>query len=157
MSTKATASSKSKPATTRKTPSATSTTESKVVASESAAKPAVAAEPEVVTETTAMVAEMELKKRELIDKVVERSGTKKKHAKPAVEAMIDILAEALADGREINLQPLGRIMTQRSKDTTNARVIIAKIRQSKSAQPALDPQDRADADNSNEVVAEPAE
>ncbi|MCA9300045.1 MAG: hypothetical protein KDA28_13325, partial [Phycisphaerales bacterium] len=36
----------------------------------------------------------ELKKKELIEAVVERSGVRKKYAKPAVEAMIDILGES---------------------------------------------------------------
>lgn len=121
----------------------------------SGAAPAPA--PKVVTETPAVVDGEELKKKELIDEVVARSGVRKKFAKPAIEAMIDILGEAISDGREVNLQPLGKIKLQRTKDTSNARITVVKIRQSKSAGPALDPEDRADLDNSKETVADRVE
>lgn len=117
--------------------------------------------PAVVTETKAVVAPSELKKKELLDVVVERSGVRKKFAKPVVEAMIDVLGEALAEGREINLQPFGKLKQQRTKDTSNAQIIVAKICQSKAAGPALDLEDRADMDegeiSSKESVADAAE
>lgn len=75
----------------------------------------------------------ELKKQELIAKVIERADIKKKYAKPVVEAVIEVLGEALAEGRELNLQPFGKLKLNRTKDTPNARVIVAKIRQAKSA------------------------
>lgn len=118
--------------------------------------PAVA-KPAVVSEAPAERGGAELKKRELIEEVVKRSGVRKKFAKPVIEAMIDVLGEAIAEGREVNLQPFGKIKQQRTKDTANARITVARIRQSKSAGPALDPEDRADDDNSKETVAETAE
>lgn len=73
----------------------------------------------------------ELKKQELIAKVVDRADIRKKYAKPVVEAVIDILGETLAEGRELNLQPFGKLKVNRTKETAAARIIIAKIRQSK--------------------------
>lgn len=99
----------------------------------------------------------ELKKKELIETVVLRSGVRKKYAKPAVEAMIDILGEAIGQGRDLNLQPLGKITRKRTKDTPNARVTMARIRQSKAAGPALDPADNTDAAKPKETVADAAE
>jgi len=110
---------------------------------------AVTAKPELVRDTSVEVAGADLKKRELIDKVVERSGVRKRNAKPVVEAMIDILGEAISEGRGLNLQPLGKLKHQRRKETGNATVTVAKIRQSKSAGPALD--------KAKESVAEPDE
>lgn len=101
--------------------------------------------PTVVTEMQPVSTDQELKKRELVDMVVERTGVKKKFAKPVVEGVIDVLAEAINEGRELNLQPMGKVKYQRAKDTANARILVTKIRQSKSAGPALDPEDRADA------------
>ncbi|QIE44412.1 DNA-binding protein [Pseudohalocynthiibacter aestuariivivens] len=72
-----------------------------------------------------------MKKQELLAKVVERSDIKKKYAKPVVEAMIAVLGEALAEGRELNLQPLGKLKHNRTKETPTARIIVAKIRQKK--------------------------
>ena len=44
-----------------------------------------------------------MRKKELIDLVVERSGLKKKDAKPIIEATLAILGGALADTRELDL------------------------------------------------------
>lgn len=155
MAARTTGSSKSTSSTPRKSSSAKpARAATKPAPGSAAAKAAPASAPDT---SPTVVGSTELKKRELIDEVVSRSGVRKKFAKPAIEAMIDILGEAIADGREVNLQPLGKIKQQRIKDTSNARITVAKIRQSKSAGPALDPADRADDDNSNETVAEPAE
>jgi nucleoid DNA-binding protein len=51
-----------------------------------------------------------MRKKELIDLVVERSGIKKKDAKPVIEAMLSVLGEALSDSRELNLLPMGKMM-----------------------------------------------
>ena len=75
----------------------------------------------------------DLRKKELIDLVVARSGVKRKDAKPVVEAMLGILGEAVGAGRELTLQPLGKLMVNRVVDKQNARVIVCKLRQGKAA------------------------
>ncbi|MCR9147284.1 MAG: HU family DNA-binding protein [Rhodobacteraceae bacterium] len=89
--------------------------------------------PEVVSDVKSVVTAPELKKKELLELVAERSGLRKNQIKPAVEAMMEILGEAIAEGRELNLEPLGKLKHQRAKETGNARVTVAKIRQNKSA------------------------
>ncbi|WP_324754729.1 HU family DNA-binding protein [Roseovarius sp. Pro17] len=74
-----------------------------------------------------------LKKQELIAQVVARSDVAKKHAKPVIEAMLAVLGDALSEGRDLNLQPMGKIKRKRIKDTDKARIIVANIRQSKAA------------------------
>ncbi len=97
--------------------------------------------PTVVKVTGPVVAQADLKKKELIDLVVERSGIKKKDAKPVIEAMLAVLGETIASGRELNLQPLGKLRINRSTDKGNGRVIVCKLRQSnarpKEANPPL--------------------
>ena len=92
------------------------------------------ATPKVVTVSEPVVAEPDMKKKELIDLVVERSDIKKKFAKPVVEAMLAVLGEAIAEGRELNLQPLGKLRIYRAEEKSNGRVIVCKIRLSLSAQ-----------------------
>jgi len=65
-------------------------------------KPVNTPEPVVVT-VTPVVSEPDLRKKALIDLVVARSGTKKKDAKPVVEAMLAVLGETIGAGRELNL------------------------------------------------------
>lgn len=99
----------------------------------------------VVTVTEPAEGGTDLRKRELIDLVVERSGGKKKDVKPAVEAMLAILGETLAAGREMNLQPLGKIRINRVEEKGNGRVIVCKLRQADpSAQPGKSPDDDAE-------------
>ena len=70
-----------------------------------------------------------MRKKELIDAVVERSGVKKKDAKPVVEAMLEILGEALADNRELNLLPMGKFKVVNEKDLGNGKMMRVKVRQ----------------------------
>lgn len=94
-------------------------------------KPAPAEAPEavVVQESVPVSALGELKKVELIDMVVEQTGVKKRDAKPAIEAALKILGESLAEGREINMQPFGKVRVNRMKQLSSARVMTCKVRQ----------------------------
>ena len=70
-----------------------------------------------------------MKKRELINLVTLRSGIKKKDARPVVEAMLEVLGEALHEGRDLNLLPLGKTKVTKTKQVGNGRLIVARIRQ----------------------------
>ncbi len=72
----------------------------------------------------------DMKKKELIDLVVARSGIKKKDAKPVVEAMLAVLGETVSEGRELNLQPFGKLRINRTRELANGRVTVCKLRQS---------------------------
>lgn len=88
-----------------------------------------AAKPQSRTSDSANSANaMPLKKQELLAKVVERSQVPKKHAKPVVDAMLAVLGDALGEGRDLNLQPMGKVKRKRAKDTGKAQVIVANIR-----------------------------
>jgi len=84
---------------------------------------------DVIRVSEPAIAEPDLKKSELVDAVVARSGIKKKDAKPVVEAMMAVLGDAIASGREFNLQPMGKLRINRVEDKNNGRVIICRIRQ----------------------------
>lgn len=118
-----------KTTTTRRSPAkpttaATAKTEPTVVAAVKPVAPTAAP-------VEAKVSKPELRKIELIDKVVELSGIKKRYAKPTIEAVLAVLGEALLEGRDLNLQPLGKVMAKNSKDAGSGNVINARIRQSK--------------------------
>jgi hypothetical protein len=58
--------------------------------------------------------------------------------------MLAVLGQTLAEGREINLQPLGKIKINRAKEVQGGTVIVAKIRQSNRVANAVqDPVDTA--------------
>ena len=70
-----------------------------------------------------------LGKKELVDLAVARSGVKKRDAKPAIEAALAILGEALSEGRELNLKPFGKLKVTRMKKGGNGQIINARVRQ----------------------------
>jgi len=99
------------------------------------AAPAVAAVEETETEPKVFV-----RKKELIERVVAVSGMKKKDVKPAVEAMLSVLGQALSNGEALNINPLGKVQVNRKKQIDNAEVLITRIRRNtKAAIPPVDP------------------
>ena len=123
--------------TSRRTASAASTaskpktTKPKTTTKSATTRRTSAVEPKLVEVKEAVVAQPALRKKELIDLVVERTGGKKKDAKPAIEAMLSILGEALSDGRELNLRPFGKLKVTRQTEKSNGTVISCRVRQPK--------------------------
>ncbi len=75
----------------------------------------------------------DLKKKELIDLVVARSGVKKKDAKPVIETMLAVLGETIAQERGLALQPLGKLRVTRTEDKDNGRIFVCKLRRTEDA------------------------
>lgn len=95
-------------------------------------KPAAVQEvPEATQATESETSTVVVKKPEFIDRVVARSGLKKKDVKPALEAILAQLGEELTEDKELSLPPFGKIMVNRTKDTANGTVVIAKVKLSK--------------------------
>ena len=84
----------------------------------------------VVEPAKAVVTGPELGKKDLIDRVVELSGVKKKDAKPVIEHTLAVLGQALSEGRELSLQPFGKVTINRTKTLANGEVLVARIRRS---------------------------
>lgn len=104
------------------------------VATKPAPTSAQAADPAMSASQMSSVVDTELKRKELVELVAEKAGLQKSKVKPAVEAMIAVLGDAIAEGRTVNLQPMGRMVRKRRKDVPNATVSIVRIRQSKPQQ-----------------------
>ena len=61
--------------------------------------------------------------------MVTRSGVRKRDAKPVVEAMLAVLGETLAEGRALNLPPLGKVKISKTKEMGAGRLIVTRVRQ----------------------------
>jgi DNA-binding protein HU-alpha len=125
-------------------------------------------EPVVVTETRGGGSGTEMKKRDLVDRVAAHGKLKKSQVKPVVDAMLAVLAQALTDGQELNLPPLGKMKVNRQKTTSGGQIILIKLRTgtgtgtgaSKSAagsKTAADTGAEIALETDDEVLAEPAE
>jgi DNA-binding protein HU-alpha len=86
-------------------------------------------EPSVVKTATPVVSTPAVKKKDLVDDVVRRSGLKKKDVKPVVEATLAALGDALAQDKDLNLPPFAKLKIQRVKELSGARVTVARLRQ----------------------------
>lgn len=115
------------------------------------AAPAEAPKPRLVSGSAeADASPKPMRKKELIEAVVQRAGVKKKVAKPVIEAVLAELGQALADGREMNLQPLGKIKINRTREMEDGRAIVVRMRQKRDA-PAADGTENS----AKEALAEP--
>ncbi|WP_425038531.1 HU family DNA-binding protein [Primorskyibacter sp. S187A] len=85
--------------------------------------------PVVVADTPLHTTAAALRKQELMEKVVQRSGVKKRDAKPVIEAMLEVLGDALQEGRELKLEPFGKTKTTRVKQRAGVKVSVVKLRQ----------------------------
>lgn len=109
------------------------------------AKPSTALTPVVVQNEPPVVSAPEMKKRDLINLVVERSGVKKRDAKPAVEAALAVLGDALAEGRDLNLPPLGKIKVTKQKEIPQGSVLTVRLRRNSESKPSEAPDPLAQA------------
>lgn len=69
-----------------------------------------------------------LKLRELVGRVVEASGAKKKDARTVVEATLEQLGAALLKGEELNLPGVGRIRVIKTMDKNGISLMTLKVR-----------------------------
>lgn len=88
-------------------------------------------DPVVVEERRPEVTAPAMRKKELVDAVVSRSGVKPRYVKPAVEALLSEIAGAIAEGRGLDLPGLGKVKVQHSKKLSNGDVYAIRNRQSK--------------------------
>ncbi|MWD28398.1 hypothetical protein E0K89_013015 [Aquicoccus sp. SCR17] len=72
---------------------------------------------------------LKLRKRDLIAATAARTGRRKGEVRPVVEAMLAAMGEALAEGRDLELQPMGKFKVQHVKPLAKGRVISGRLRQ----------------------------
>lgn len=106
----------------------TTTKAPKATATKTAAAKTEAAKATIVETVTPVVTGLPIKKPELIDRVVTETGMKKKDVKPVVEAMLAVMGRTLAEGEEMTVPPLGKLMIKRVKDLPSAKVMTLKLR-----------------------------
>ncbi|MDT8855899.1 HU family DNA-binding protein [Paracoccaceae bacterium Fryx2] len=68
-----------------------------------------------------------LKLKDLIDRVVQATGGKKKGVREIVEATLATLGAALSAGDDLNLPPLGRAKVNRQMDRGEGELLVIKL------------------------------
>ena len=69
-----------------------------------------------------------LRKKDLVERVCEVSGLKKKEVKPVVEATLKVLGDALEAGSALAIPPLGKARVNRQTGSTGDEVLVVKLR-----------------------------
>ncbi len=68
-----------------------------------------------------------LKKKDFMDRAIEKSGLRKADAKAGVDATLAVLAEALSKGEEIILPPLGKLKVTREKAHPRGKILMLRL------------------------------
>jgi nucleoid DNA-binding protein len=89
--------------------------------------PAPVAEPETTAPPEETRAEV-LKLKELVERVVQATGAKKKDTRELVEATLGEISAALLRGEELNLPGLGRVRVARSAEKEGRATVTLKMR-----------------------------
>jgi len=116
-----------------------------------APKPKVVAEPaaelpEAVAVEPGADRAVALKLRELVGRVVEVTGGKKKGVKEIVEATLTALGDALAKGEELNLPGVGKVRVAKSVDREGRSMMTLKVRGTGTPKPKEPKETLADAE-----------
>ena len=137
-----TSKSPTKVAAVNKTPAPSANTPRKQSAS---AKPAVAIPDAAPARDKPPTQANALKKKDLIDNVVQITGAKKKTARDIVEATLKVLGDALSKGYMLNLPPFGKARVSRQQDADSGKPMTVKLRRSSAVRPPkeglADPED----------------
>lgn len=107
-------------------------TTKKTTKSAPAAKPAKSAaaapDPAPAAAPVARVKGPTLKIKDLVSRVAEATGGKKKGVREMVEATLAVLGDALAKGEDLNLPGLGRTRIARTSEKDGASLMTLKVR-----------------------------
>ena len=82
----------------------------------------------VVKADTPEIERVELSKKDLIERMVATTEMKKGEARRALDAVLDVLGETLADGKNIAAAPLGKIKIARTKDTATGQLVVCRVK-----------------------------
>ena len=78
-----------------------------------------------------------LRRKELVERVVARSGLKPNQVKSVLDPLFQELGNALSAGEMLNLQPFGKITVNRQKVMDDREILNCKIRRNKGAKPSM--------------------
>ncbi len=88
---------------------------------------------ETTTGTSADATVVMLRKKDMLERLTERTGLRKNQIKPVLEAVLAELGDALIKGETLNLPPLGKLTVNRSIAQEKADVVICKLRRAKAS------------------------
>ncbi|MEE9389293.1 MAG: HU family DNA-binding protein [Paracoccaceae bacterium] len=69
-----------------------------------------------------------VRRKELVERIVARSGLKPNAVKSVLDAVLQEMGDALSAGEGLNLHPFGKVTVNRQKQMEDKEVLICKIR-----------------------------
>lgn len=83
---------------------------------------------------------LQLRMRDILERVVDRSGMKKGEARTAIEATMAVIGEAIENGEDIDLPGFGKLKIQKEKETGKGKAYLLRLirnRASEGGKPGL--------------------
>jgi len=90
--------------------------------------PATAVKAPATTAKPAKVAGPMIRRKELVERIVARSGLKPNAVKSALDAVLEEMGKALSAGEGMNIHPFGKVTINRQKVQGDKEIIICKVR-----------------------------
>lgn len=100
---------------------------SKVTNLKTAATKAAEAEATTKTAQTEIQPRLQLRMRDILERVVDRSGMRKGEARTAIEATMAVIGEAIENGEDIDLPGFGKLKLQREKETPRGKAYVMRL------------------------------
>ncbi|AQS49811.1 hypothetical protein BMG03_09665 [Thioclava nitratireducens] len=69
-----------------------------------------------------------MRKRSFVDRVMVEAGVKRGEAKAMSEAVLKVLGEALSEGEELSIPPLGKLKINRQFEKNGDEILVVKLR-----------------------------
>ncbi|TNF13082.1 MAG: hypothetical protein EP320_10110 [Rhodobacteraceae bacterium] len=82
-----------------------------------ASQPAPAPDPVII-----------LRKKSFVERVMVEGGVRKGEARQMTEAVLKVLGEALSEGEELNIPPLGKLKINRQFEKNGDEILVVKLR-----------------------------
>lgn len=86
------------------------------------------ARPAPPTEPTPEIApRLQLRLRDVVERVCDRSGMRKAEARAAIEATMSVIGDAIENGEDIDLPGFGKLKCQREKETGRGKAYVLRL------------------------------
>lgn len=70
---------------------------------------------------------LQLRMRDVLERVVDRSGMRKGEARTAIETTMAVIGEAIENGEDIDLPGFGKLKLQREKATARGKTFVLRL------------------------------
>ena len=100
----------------------------KPTAAKAKTAPKAAAKPDPKPELAVTPDAPVMRTKDLVEAIAPNVSVKRKDLRPLMEAVFKAMGDALAEGKSLNIPPLGKILVKKERKGENADTIVLRLR-----------------------------